>query len=701
MKEFAMNHKKPSFTMLFTIICLSILIVSILTLSVVSFLHLRSISYAQISLATKENTANMSNQVGAMVTSHVALLENTVVGSIFFMQEPVVDRDALSLFFDDMQATLENVLMIYCTNNLRWNSPGGYCASSTGWFPNETWNNLERSWYQDAKKAQGKVAFTLPYIDAATGKLIIAMARTVFDKDGRDLGVVSENVSIATLGSFLSKYNVLPQQESFLITQDGMFITNPDESMVMQKDFFSELELEQYRSAILGTPSFFAMDNEHFIASSFISESNWYLVSVIPVAAIVAETNQALFQILAIGVALLVIAALVTFICTQILIKPLRSLTDYSAVLAQGDFSGTVPEYGTAEASGLSVGFNAINEHISVLIRNIIASFGQMRTNGSQLKQVIDQSSTAASKIVEAVHDVDRRIKEESGLVGKTVTEIDDKILSLNALIQDQSAQISSSSTAIETMIAYNKDMQAQITKLTGGIQQLINSSKAEHEHIAHSTHTVQQIGEDSKNLALMTKVISNVAEETNLLAMNAAIEAAHAGTAGKGFAVVASEIRKLAETTAAQAKGVSGTLMEIQARITEITALSGRIEGAYTQTNSLVLESNTVGAQIKCTIEEQVGRSQQVLERLQQIQAITSKVNAEAENIKIEADASRHMSDQLADMSEIIQGRVSEVVRSTELVFAASQQAHESVEENGRGLDALDGAIQHFIVRN
>ena len=172
----------------------------------VFFISLRRISYTQITDTTRENTARMSDQINAIIASHVALLEHTVIGSIPSMREDIVDRDKLSLYFDDMQATLDNVLMIYCTNNLRWNSPGGYCASSTGWYPQESWNNLERSWYQDAKKAQGKVAFTLPYIDAATGKLIFAMARTVFDKDRRDLGVVSENVSIASMGTILKEY---------------------------------------------------------------------------------------------------------------------------------------------------------------------------------------------------------------------------------------------------------------------------------------------------------------------------------------------------------------------------------------------------------------------------------------------------------------------------------------------------------------
>jgi methyl-accepting chemotaxis protein len=163
---------------------------------------------------------------------------------------------------------------------------------------------------------------------------------------------------------------------------------------------------------------------------------------------------------------------------------------------------------------------------------------------------------------------------------------------------------------------------------------------------------------------------------------------------------VVAGEIRKLAETATTQAKSSSGTLTQIQKRIAEITAASGRIEGAYTHTNELILQSNEVVRQVKGAIGEQAERSQQVLQRLKEIQAITEKVKAEAEHIKVETDMSRQMSGKLSEMSEMIQNRVSEVVQGTETVFAASQQAHRAVEENGKGLDALKGAIQRFTVR-
>jgi methyl-accepting chemotaxis protein len=597
-------------------------------------------------------------------------------------------------------AILPEISFLYYTSNVLWSESGGFAVFSPEWAPAPDWNNTERPWFILAKQAQGKVAFTDPYIDPVTGNLVLAISKTMFDDTGQDLGVVSEEITADFLGSIVNAHGFTTEMQSFLIDQDGLFITNPDESAVMQKDLFRELGLERYRSAVLNASSFSTMDDVVFIASSLIPQANWYLVSVIPTHTIFADVNQSLLQIVGISVVLFVLAVLASLVSTRILVKPLRDLTAYASIVAGGDFSGKVPEYSTVEASGLSAGFNAINEHISSLIHHIASSFERMRSQGAELKRVITLSSTAAGEILTAVQDVDQRINEEAGMVDKTVAQIDDKILSLNALIQEQSVQINSSASVIETMIAYNRDMQTQITALNSRIQSIMNSSQSEHDQIARSTKVVQQIGEDSASLALMNKTIDDVAGQTNLLAMNAAIEAAHAGESGKGFAVVASEIKKLAETTAAQAKGSSGTLGEIQKRIQEIASLSGRIEGAYAQTNALVLESNEVVAQVKRTVEEQAGRSQQVLERLKQIQGITGQVKAEAEHIKREADASRRMSAKLSDMSVVIQGRVGEVVRSTEQVFAASQQAHGSVEENGRGLDALDGAIQRFTVR-
>jgi methyl-accepting chemotaxis protein len=695
-----MQRKKPSFAALVGGLCLCSILATTLSLTGVSIVNYRNVSYTQAETQVIEQVAHIQDQVSDRFKLWANLISYVSIASAPFMALETPDTQSLQSLFHHFMLAQSDFWLLYGSGNLLWTEPGGYMVYDDGHSPDPDYDNTTRSWFTGAKQNAGKVVYAAPYIAATSGQLTTAVSINVYDNQGRDVGAVSGNVSIGFLDELLRTSDFMSGQEMFFINNEGLFITNSDAEAVLKKDFFTESGLEAYRASILGSPQFSVMDNRYCIVSVQIPQVDWILVTTIPREAIFAEVQRFLFRMVFISGLLLVLTAGVSLVFTRVLVRPLRDLTAYSAVLAKGDFSGKVPDYSTVEAAGLSTGFNAINEHISALVSNIIASFEQMRTHGKELTQVITRSSAAAGEIVEAIHDVDDRIKEEAGVVGKTVAQIDDKILSLNTLIQDQAVQINSSASVIETMIAYNREMQSQITTLNGRIQSLMNSSRSEHEQIASSTRVVQQIGEDSANLALMNKTIDDVAGQTNLLAMNAAIEAAHAGDSGRGFAVVASEIKKLAETTAAQAKGSSGTLDEIQKRITEITSLSGRIEGAYAQTNALVLESNEVVEQVKRTVEEQAGRSQQVLEGLKQIQGITGKVKHEAEHIKTEADASRLMSAKLSDMSERIQGRVSEVVKSTEQVFAASQQANISVEENGKGLDALDGAIQRFTVR-
>jgi methyl-accepting chemotaxis protein len=661
-------------------------------------------AYKQVQTTTIEQVLHIQDQVSDRFKRWADLMTYAAFASAPFMATEAPDTGRVQSLFKHFMDAQSDFWLFYGSNNIKWDAPGGYAVYFDGRTQSPDWDNTQRSWFTGAKQNPHQVVFAEPYIAASGGQLTTAISTNVYDDQGVDLGVISANVSLTFLDNMLKESAFVAGQDIFFLNQEGLFITHVDPEAVLQKDFLKEFGLEAHRKDLLNSPQFSIMAEERFIVSVQIPQVNWILVTTIPKAVIFAEVQGFLSRMVLISILLLILMVGISLGFTRMLVKPLRNLTEYAVVVAGGDFSGTVPEYGTVEASGLSAGFNAINEHISGLVRNITASFERMRNQEKELKQVITGSSAAAGEILKAIREVEQGIKEEVSIAGKTVAQsvaqIDDKILALNTLIQEQAVQINASSTTIDRMICYNRDMETQISTLNQRILELVNSSKTEHEHIVQSTQVVTQIGEDSATLAQMNQIIDTVAAHTNLLGMNAAIEAAHAGGAGRGFAVVATEIRKLAETAAGQVKGSGETLSQIQERITQIATLSKRIEEAYAQTNELILRSNEVVAQVKGVVAEQVACSQQVKGSLERIALITQEVRREAAHIQTETDASRRMSVQLSDISEMIQGRVSEVVKSTELVFAASQQAHQSVRENEQGLDALDTAIRHFTVR-
>ncbi|MDR1867894.1 MAG: methyl-accepting chemotaxis protein [Treponema sp.] len=698
------SHKKTSFAVIFPGLCVGIIVFVTVTLSCIFVLNFRSLSSRHIIRNTRDTIDAMRNAVIFSFENWSSLVRYAgFAAAPFLSQEPLAAQQVEDLFAR-IQSAQDEVWLLYATSYTKWTEPGGYAIFSDRASRAPSWDNTTRNWYVGAQARPGEIAYAEPYIAQNSGQLTTALSITITDTQNRDLGIIAGNVSITFLTDLLQSYIALPNQETYFLSNQGIFMTNPDQEAVLNKDFFSESGLESYRDPVLGldadTSAFSAMEADVFIYAVFIPGPEWLLVTTIPRSVIFRETNQITFMLIALILVFLVAVSLISISLTRRLIRPLQELERFSGTIAQGDFSGIVPDYQTKETALLSAGFNAINANISGLVKNIVSSFETMHGYAEELRTVMDQNAAATGKIIESMRTITAYIQDSSQKTGqntKSVAHIDHEIESFHGTVTEQVQQITVAAQYIQKAVENISTEKELIAGLHEQFNRLVQSADTEHSHILRSAKIVEQMDADSEALVEMNKVIAGVADQTSLLAMNAAIEAAHAGESGKGFAVVAGEIRKLSETTANQAKSSSITLLAIKQRIGEIARLSSVIETSYGETNGFIQLINRRVAEIKKSAEDQDAASVHILQGLAQIDSITKQVRNYAVTIKQEAGVSLGNSKQLSESMTSIEQQITVISRQLEQVSCSFQI---SVEQNTDALESLNQALKKLKIR-
>ncbi len=692
-----MKRKMPLSAILIAI-CLGIILIISASLVSVYALTLRSVSNRQIEASTSLTVARLRDSVVASLNIPTLLLDSTA-GYVSSHE----DREAIFRHLVKQAALDPNITSLYFANNVKWNERGGIGVFSDGWVPDADYDQTKRDWFVDAKKANGKIVYTAPYVDADTKKIIISLSRNVYGDAGSDAGVVAVDLFVDSLVAMLREKSKSTIGDTYLLDSTGLYITHQDIEHVMQVDFFAENGLEEFKEKVLSSDTFSSSNEKVLIYSSLVPGSNWVLINTVAKNHVYAETDRIAWNMALLAFAILLASSGASVFMASRITRPYKQLEAFATTLSNGDFSGSCPDFLSSEAAALSAGFNRINANLSVLIGEIRTSYGAIEQNGTLLKASAEQTINAVQEIVDSAGLVKDHIGDEAAMIRRTaesVKGIENEIAKLNVQITEQVAQISLASTAIEEMSANIKSIDSNAEALTAAVSRLVESAKNEQENIQKSAADIRQVDKDSESLFEMNEVISNVASQTNLLAMNAAIEAAHAGEAGKGFAVVADEIRHLAETTAEQVNSSEATLRGIRQRIASIAESSQRVEDSSAGTRDLIRQIDRLVLDIKAAMSEQAVGSSQILESIIRINEISGTIQAGSGSIRKETDETSSASERLAVTSEKVLMQSEAIAADAQRISQAAADVGKAVERNEERLGTLEQAIDRFSVR-
>ncbi|MCL1928799.1 MAG: methyl-accepting chemotaxis protein [Treponema sp.] len=684
-------------------LCIFLVIAIAAAVSVIFTININRLTEENLRTQARATMQYLDADLYQTLTPFINMIQS---GSAFFNELP--SQQAAEAVFTRIMEVYPDVLDLYYGSVTSMYLPGGAWISADEWYPETDpdwdfeWDPPERPWHMAAMANPDKLMLIDPYVDAQTKKLVVTFCQTVRNNDGIITGVIAVDVMVDRLSDIVVGEKITPDGTTYLIDKDGLFVVHPDESYVLEKNLFEEMPSID-KAAVLGNEIDVVFQDNNYFSSAPVQGTEWFLVSTGSLASMEAVVNRLILFVIFVVLGITVLTALIALVLTYRLTRPFEKLASSFDVISKGDLTVTTPDYASKEASSLSNGFNQFTESISSMIKMIKDSAGYIKKVAEDLTLSIANTDKTITMVKEGVASIKNDVSRENESIIKSESAINlvmEEINNLNEKIRKQSTEISGSSSAIEEMVASIHSIESSIMTVNSHMIELVASSLEEKKRISAATEAAKMVERESEALAEMNEVISNIATRTNLLSMNAAIEAAHAGEAGKGFAVVAQEIRKLAENTAQQTKGSGEALLSIQKQIREIADSSAHVEQSFEGMIGIIKGIEQLSATLKTAAEEQSVGSRQLLESIAVINTITSDVETGASAMQSSAGEAVSACQSLTEISRNVSDIVEKCAHGVSVLTEESKSVLFAAENTRDGVEALEQEVNHFMVK-
>jgi methyl-accepting chemotaxis protein len=434
------------------------------------------------------------------------------------------------------------------------------------------------------------------------------------------------------------------------------------------------------------------------------SNTTWTVAVGSAESYILGPVQRMTTMILIVAAISVLVVAIIIFIALDQSTKPLVRVTDNLKDIAQGegDLTRTINIDSKDEVGDLAKYFNQTLEKIKNLIITIKKESLVLHDIGNELATNMTETAAAINEITANIQSVKNRVINQSASVTETnatMEQITVNIDKLNGHIESQVGSVAQSSSAIEEMLANIQSVTQTLNKNTQNVTQLTESSEVGRSGLQEVAADIQDIERESKGLLEINTVMENIASQTNLLSMNAAIEAAHAGEAGKGFAVVADEIRKLAENSGEQSKVISTVLKKMAESINKISHSTENVLKNFELIDTSVKVVAEQESNIQNAMEEQGQGSKQILDAVSEMNELTQQVKAGSEEMLEGSKEVITESQNLERVTQEITGGMNEMAAGADQINIAVNQVNEISRKNKETIEKLIEEVSQFKV--
>jgi len=649
------------------------------------------------------------------------------------------DRDILPQLFKDFLKRYDHLFSLWVyfepngwdnkdsefANTGEYDETGNYAvwafreANGSVKVSTEAWGveSYDNEYYANALKGSGLYQST-PYeeeIRDGYSVQMVTFSRAVHDAGGNIIGVAGLDISLEFLNGIMDSLNSANNSYSTIATNDGLIVADSFADSVGK--YLSDTHATDTVSAASESVNEEKVSNIKTLSKQLNEEvmqmidslsvdptlPDWtYLISI-PMSKIMEEPMKIIRYMVILNIGTLVILTLLIIFISKLITNPLSSLKKSFDVIADGDLRNTVRIKTRDEVGQLAEGFNKLTDSLNSNLSIVRSSLSHLNSNAeelssemSQTKRVFDSIAQSITKVITAGADNNRGIDNANN----SVVSIKGSVTNLEQNIESQMFMLKESFSTIEDMISNIQSIANVVSESSEYYTHLRDASQVGDEVLNNVISRIHSIYSQSESLLDTNTVIANIASQTNLLSMNAAIEAAHAGEAGKGFAVVADEIRKLAEVTSEQSTAIDKSLTSIVAIIKDIAESSTQVGENFGQIQSLIDTVTKLEEDVKSSLLNQSSGSKQILGTLDEMKSVTSNVHDESVTITESVESLFREIETLGDNSVDIKDNISQVHLDNEEIKKVIDKAVKLTENNSHRIEEVNTNLSIFKLR-
>ncbi|MFL2071712.1 methyl-accepting chemotaxis protein [Marinilactibacillus psychrotolerans] len=424
-------------------------------------------------------------------------------------------------------------------------------------YANADYNYPSQEWYTAGVEAQG-ATWTAPYYDEALDTVLVTTGTPFYTEEGTLLGAVSSDMNAEAILALAQNIEVGKNGWAFLMDENGTLLAHRDAETIEDDPVLQEISGEFEDS---GTERVAYADGDAVVSYTTLAQNGWKLGLVLPESEVYAGVNALLRNVVLIAVVLIILTTVAMYVLASKITKPIRALNEEVKHVAEGDLSRQLTVTSKDETGELTTSFNLMVTNLQNLIASVRESVHTSSDAVSQLSAISEETMASSEQISRAIQDV----AEGTTNAAAAAEESSNKTTALSEKL--------SALTVISDSL-HQQSEKVDETNQKGSEKTSVLQVKAEQtdEMIGHVEEVVQDLSEQMTEVASVVGTIAAISEKTNLLALNASIEAAQAGEHGRGFAVVAEEVRKLAEQTAEATRDIRDSMKDIQTKTVAVT---------------------------------------------------------------------------------------------------------------------------------